>query len=537
MSGADHTRDWRTSASDAATRSSAVPATLPQAQGTAVPAPLAFAPHDAMQPRQAQHQARYQAPSERAAARDLAWTFAFVLAALAISGLYAAIECRGLYQDGAYYLYRIAEHESFYLVDPARTTVQAMRQAPAVLLTKFGSFSLVERAQAFSLAMLLMPVLLCAACWFIVPAGRKAAALLPMLFLLIGFTATSFNAVGEAAIAASYFWLLLLLLLFRTRHIASKALFLLLCVPATYLHEGTFLLTLMCFLACVVRLRSAAGWQEQAFLILAMGILLHIFIYQLGWVIEPRIPGGRETEFRALYKLQFLLADGRLNLQVVTGALAVAALGGIAVAQLKLPADRAMRHTRAIAASFVAAASVAVAAALFIEPTFAPRAQILARYHPVYVSTLLGVAAIFLGPPGILERLPLRLCCLLVIVPLCFAQVTGDVVATSRWHDFIVDLQSRLATSRGLLSWESTMTTGDPHRDLNWRLLNADWVVPMMSIIFAEGGVVKAMIDLPPDMTFRPLDPEKPDELPSLRGIDYGPYRRDFAAQDGRDAF
>jgi hypothetical protein len=140
--------------------------------------------------------------------RHIAGTFAFGLLSLAISGVYAAIECRGLYQDGAYYLYRIAEREGFYLFDPARTTVQVMRQAPVVLLTKLGNFSLVERAEVFSLAMLLIPVLLCGLCWIIVPAGRKVAALFPILFLLIGFSATSFNAVGEASIAASWFWLL-----------------------------------------------------------------------------------------------------------------------------------------------------------------------------------------------------------------------------------------------------------------------------------------------------------------------------------------
>ena len=65
--------------------------------------------------------------------------------------------------------------------------------------------------------------------------------------------------------------------------------------------------------------------------------------------------------------------------------------------------------------------------------------------------------------------------------------------------------------------------------------MNADWVIPMMSIIFARGGVVSAMIDLPPEMTFRPLDPEKPDELPRLRGVDYSAYRRFLSLQAGRD--
>jgi hypothetical protein len=58
----------------------------------------------------------------------------------------------------------------------------------------------------------------------------------------------------------------------------------------------------------------------------------------------------------------------------------------------------------------------------------------------------------------------------------------------------------------------------------------------MMSIIFARGGKVRAMIDLPPEMAFRPLDPEKPDELPNLRGIDYAPYRSSLASQAARNS-
>ena len=464
----------------------------------------------------------------------LGGTFAIVLTAVATSAVYASIECRGLYQDGAYYLYRIAEREGFYLFDPARATVQAMRQAPVVLLTRFGHFSLVERAQAFSLAMLLIPVLMCALCWFIVPVGRKAWTLFPVLHLLIGVSSTSFNAVGEATIATSYFWLLLLLLIFRSRHVLSQVLFLLLCIPAMFLHEGAFLLTLVLLFACAMRVRYAQGFQEHVFLLFSAGLLVAIFIYELGWVIEPRIPGGRETEFRALYRLEFLVSEGRVNLPVVTGTLAFCALAVIVIAQMKVPAF-ARAWSEFVGMAFVLFALSAVAIAWLIEPSFAPRAQVLARYHPVYVSTVLGVAAVTLARRGVLERLPLKVCCLLIVIPLCCAQIAADVVATGRWRSYLIDLQSRLATQSGLISWQSTLTTGDARRDLDWELMNADWVIPMMSIIFARAGIVRAMIDLPPEMTFRPLDPKKPGALPRLRGIDYGPYRRALASQPTDD--
>src|SRR5260370_32028834 len=84
----------------------------------------------------------------------LGTTFAFAISTFMISGIYASIYCRGLFQDGAYYLYRITEREWFYLYDPARTTVQMMRQAPVVAMLKLGDFSLIRLGQIFSLAML-----------------------------------------------------------------------------------------------------------------------------------------------------------------------------------------------------------------------------------------------------------------------------------------------------------------------------------------------------------------------------------------------
>jgi hypothetical protein len=43
------------------------------------------------------------------------------------------------------------------------------------------------------------------------------------------------------------------------------------------------------------------------------------------------------------------------------------------------------------------------------------------------------------------------------------------------------------------------------------------------------------MIDLPINVTFRPLDPEWPDRLPELLGIDFGPFKLFSADQKSVD--
>src|SRR5437764_6971892 len=105
--------------------------------------------------------------------------------------------------------------------------------------------------------MLTLPPTLCAVCWFIAPPQRRAWGLFPLTSLLIGFAATSMHAVGEAAIATSYYWILLFLLMFRSRSGSSQALFLLLCAPAFQLHEGAFPLTIVLLLAIAARTRLA----------------------------------------------------------------------------------------------------------------------------------------------------------------------------------------------------------------------------------------------------------------------------------------
>ena len=49
--------------------------------------------------------------------------------------------------------------------------------------------------------------------------------------------------------------------------------------------------------------------------------------------------------------------------------------------------------------------------------------------------------------------------------------------------------------------------------------------------VITPNGIVNAIIDLPKGTTFRPFDPERPDLLPKLRGIDFAPYKRFLAGQ------
>jgi hypothetical protein len=388
-----------------------------------------------------------------------------------------------------------------------------------------------QRGQVFTFVLLMLPTILCALCWFIAPQNRKAWILFPLAYLLIGFAATSMHAIGEAAIAASYFWILLFLLVFRMRFIASRALFLLLCIPAFQLHEGAFPLMGVLLFVSGMRMRTAENPRERRFFGFSALLIAAIFVYQIRWIILPQFPTDREDILQGLVRFQFLYVDDHLNLPLVTGTVALVALAATTFVHATQPPGTAAIRARAIEFAWVLFALAAVAAAILIEKSFAPFAQLQARYHPVFVSAALGMVVVCLLELRLPDRLWMQPTTLVILITLCAAQTAADIAATRRWQAFAADLQSRLANTCGLIPWETTLQTGDRRADINWRLMAVEWTMPVTSIVFARTSSIKSIINQPAGMTYRPVDPEKPDQLPKLRGIDYTPYQRFFAAQ------
>src|SRR5262249_55258202 len=154
-------------------------------------------------------------------------------------------------------LLKIAGKENFDFFDPQRRTVQILRQAVVVVLRRLTNLELFSLGQAFSFSMLLLPVVLCALCWPILPRGRKSWIIFPVLGLLAGVSASSFAPIGEGAIAASYLWPLLFLFLFRTERPLFQITFLLFCIPVFFLHEAAFIFMLIFLFACLGKFFAA----------------------------------------------------------------------------------------------------------------------------------------------------------------------------------------------------------------------------------------------------------------------------------------
>ena len=334
----------------------------------------------------------------------------------------------------------------FLSLSSSRAVVEILRQTPIVLLSKYTSATLFQCGQAFTFVMLALPTLLCALCWPIAPRGDKGWMLFSLASLLIGFAATSMHAVGEAAIATSYFWILLFLLLFRTRTIGQQGLFLLLCIPAFRLHEGAFPLTATLLLALLLRVHAAVGTaHERLFVGLASVLLAMILAYQIDYVIFPQFPGDRAHIVYGLTHFEFVYADDRFNLPLITGALAFLTLVAIAGVNATLPSDHAARFVKIILAAWLLIALSAIVVAMTVETSVAPLAQAQSRYHPVFVSAGLGAIMILLRRFHLPDRIWKNATTLLVLISLCAAQAVTDVEATRQWNDYIADLQNSSA--------------------------------------------------------------------------------------------
>lgn len=451
--------------------------------------------------------------------RRLFW---FVIATFVIAESWAAWNFRGMYQDGAYYLFRVVERDWFYLVDPARTTVQVIRQAPLVVVRQITDASLVDLARIFTASMLFTPILVTGLCWFIAPAGTKTWALFPALCLLLSFSGMTLEAVGEAAIASWYFWLLLFVFLFRTDTRKSQALFLLLSIPAFRLHEGMAILSIVMLLAIARRYRLKSD-GDRIFLFLCGSMFLGVILYELRWIIYPRIEGEREVALFGLLTARFIAANGGVNVPVI---MALTALLPLAATFFFYRHLKQRISIRPLVFIFVMLTILSIIAVIFLDRAWAPIAQAQARYNPVFAGAILGAVLVI----GVYGNQPLewaRSETVAVVVALSIAQMASDLMLTNHWRRYVYDFQERLRTNVGLI--EAASDTGDARRDRRWRLLTPGWTSPILSVIFSDNGKVRSMVNYPESEGFKPLHVRSLQHLPVIRGVSFDEYKRAMA--------
>ena len=457
-----------------------------------------------------------------------------VLVGYCFTSIDAALNCRGLYADASYYLLKITQTERFLFNDPARGTVQVLRQTPVVMLRRLTNLGLFELGQVFSLSMLLLPIVLCALCWPILPQERKSWVIFPVLGLLAGVSASNFAAIGEGAIAASYLWPLLFLFLFRVEHLVFRIVFLLSCIPALFLHEAALPFMLVFLFACAGKYLAASTRAEGIFLGICATMFLCIIAYETRWIIHPIDVVDRDGYIVGLRQLAFVVAGDRWNLPLLTGAIALIVLAIVAVLRLESTSRIAYAGTLVATLIFTAWASFAAIIPWVSDATFSPFPQYMARNQALFIGSALAAVAVVAFHQKIPARIWLRPTSLVVIAALACAQLSWDLAATHHWRVYMADVRSRLARSEGLISWEQVMALGDADKNRLWQAMGFGWTMPSFSVVLQSGAPVRSLIAAPKGTSWQPFDPSNVDNLPRIRGVDYTAYVDAMKAGQGQ---
>jgi hypothetical protein len=318
-----------------------------------------------------------------------------VLCALAL-GIYASLEMRGLYADGANFLLRIIETKDFAIIEPARTTVHILQQVPVVLAVRFDLVDVYAASVVYGLTLHLLPLALVAACYPILPEGQKGFFAFPLLHYLAGTMAAGFAPVTEGATAAAYFWLLLYLILFGTERWFGRLVTAALALPVVYAQEA------MVFLAPI--LAMAAAWRAcrepssvgKAWLWSLVVWFLAVIAVQIGSILDPRDLANKQSFAKQMRHFLWLVDGPGLNVPAALGILAGLASLAVAISvMLRAARERLMnRLTWLLIAAFGLASLGLVIATAIGEIPLMPRVQFAARNHPTLLSFPLGLAAL-----------------------------------------------------------------------------------------------------------------------------------------------
>jgi hypothetical protein len=454
-----------------------------------------------------------------------------ILIAAVFVNIYAALELRVLYADGAFILQRIMEKEGFAFFVPSRYYTNILQQFPTVAAIWLGVDSIPALIVCYGLTTFLLPLFLVSLCYFVLPPSRKVFFVFPLLHYLAGTTSASFVGISEGPVAGAYFWLLLYLLLFRFERKAWMLLALLI-LPVVFLHE------VMVFLAPL--LAAVASWRARQerhksgvilFALLTMWFLV-VAGFQTYFVIFPTEPGNRSQFFQDLIHLKWLLTmSGQVNVPALAGLLALLVIAGVSLAGRSIQGTKPAKIQWSLVVGFSVVSFSMVAVTIVSERFITPAMQFSARNHSALISFPLALCAILLTlyPSATLSWKNIKIISVTSI--LAVTVLLWHVVATHRWAVYLADFRSIQSVGRGLVSWKEACESLPDGNSSNFKNMSFPWTNPSLSILLSPQGRVTTVIANPDRRgAWVPFDPTDLQALPRSRFFDLGPYRATLEA-------
>lgn len=473
-------------------------------------------------------------PFRESFADDLAKVTGGLLIMTVILHSVAAANGIVLFLDGSYYLFSVINQGEFISIEPTSRTVQFLQQTP-VLLARWAGWGDVESLMIIAgLTNLLLPLLLTASCYWILPPAHRAFFVFPLLHYWAGALASWFPTVTDAPPAAAYFWVLFYLMLFRLETRLSAALCVLIALPAVYLHEAMSFLAPFLVVVALWRFKNASSRWLKAFFLWLSGWFAFIASIQFLAILQPRDTGNRSGFLSQLLEWQWIYWDG-INTAVVLSLVAAILLLAVFVDNLrnagrKSPAKA--RVFRQIAPLLLGGVALALWTwALLDGRGYGFNTQFAARGQAAFVTVPLAILVLAsLFKPSIQPAWQDRLVIVLITV-LTVGIVGSHYIGLSRWIDYVRDFRSLVQDHTGFIAFDEAVAALPAARQQDFRLLSATWTNPTISYLLAPQGKVTTLIgNNPRTLRWQPFDPCDPIQLPK-RGFETTPYLELIAAQ------
>lgn len=202
----------------------------------------------------------------------------------------AFFSARLMSADGAFYIARIAEEQSYFIVGWHRVHAQILTQWLPVLIAYLWkpSLELITTLYAVNLFVVGAAGVLLTAYWM---RQRPSLLSLPILsFILLELNSTAII-MGEHHMLALISWAILAFILNPVRNIVQRTLFLFLCIIAIRLYEAAAIVLLLPFLLCLWSAKREWSRRGEAiFWIIAAAILLAGVAISIHGILSPRDP-------------------------------------------------------------------------------------------------------------------------------------------------------------------------------------------------------------------------------------------------------
>jgi len=100
-----------------------------------------------------------------------------------VTVIHATVRLQGLHADGVHHLLEVIQRKGFYLMQPSRLTVQFLQQLPTVTAIQLGLDNLHAISVIYCFTLQVLPLVLVAACYVVLPTNRKKLYRVPITTL------------------------------------------------------------------------------------------------------------------------------------------------------------------------------------------------------------------------------------------------------------------------------------------------------------------------------------------------------------------